>query len=114
MTEFEPFKSLQTPSTNIPYVVAVLVLIHAASPLGIGYNPEQTTGEPNSGVQFYFDESGSTGSSLIGAVDNQISDEFLLVQMEGLFQRLIESQTAVETEFRLALYKNRSEMYTLF
>lgn len=114
MTEFEPFRSLQTPSTNIPCVAAVLALLHAASPLGIGYDPEQTTGEPNSGVRFFYDESGSTGSSLIGAVDNQFSDEFLLVQMEGLFRRLIESQTAVETEFHLALYENRSEMYALF
>lgn len=114
MTEFEPIRSLQTPSTNISCVAAVLALLHAASPLGIGYDPEQTTGESNSGVQFLYDESGSTASSLIGAVDNQISNEFLLVQMEGLFRKLIESQTAVETEFHLALYENRSEMYALF
>ena len=114
MTEFEPFRSLQTPSTNISFVATALAFLHAASPLGIGYDPEQTIGEPESGVQIFYDESESSGSSLIDAVDNQFSDEFLLVQMEGLFRRLIESQTAVETEFHLALYENRSEMYALF
>ena len=114
MTEFEPLRSSQTPSTSISFVAAALVLFHAGSALGIGYNPERPTGEPTSGVQFHYAQSESTGSRLQGTEYNATSDEFLLVQMEGLFRRLIESQTAIETEFHSAFYKNRSEMYTLF
>ncbi len=114
MTEFELLRSSQTSSTAISFVAAALTLFQAGSALGIDYNPQCPAVEPISGVQFHYAQSESTGSPMLDTDYSAVSDEFLLVQMEAIFQRLIESQTAVETEFHSAFYEKRSEMYALF
>lgn len=115
MTYLYPVSRSQTSSTALAGgLAAALAILPAQFALGADHNQPNVVSENVQEIEIVYNQVGSSQTSLKAEFDDLSLDRELATQMEELFARLIESQTAVEPEFYSALYKNRSEMYTLF
>ena len=115
MTELQPATPIQTQSTAIAgSILVALAILPTQFSVGAGYDQTDPISKTAYEVQIGFDQSNSSGTSSELEFDDQRLSGELTAQMEELFERLVESQTAIEPEFFSALYENRSKMYTLF